>query len=169
MNCDFLFWVIVTFSNQTLRIMKTWLMTFGFLMMAATMTAQDSKLSAKSDIRGGVTRSTIRQGDLYGELVAFKQANMTMIRFNIDDIVIRMTANQEFLDNLEAMREYRFKSTTEALNILSSHGWELRSSSVVRGRQGEEEHFILSYTVDNLRPVSPWLSGGSARGKSGKN
>ena len=165
MNCDFHFWVIVTFSDQTLRIMKTWLMTFGFLMMAATMTAQDSKLSAKSDIRGGVTRSTIRQGDL----VAFKQANMTMIRFNIDDIVIRMTANQEFLDNLEAMREYRFKSITEALNIMSSHGWELRSSSVVRGRQGEEEHFILSYTVDNLRPVSPWLSGGSARGKSGKN
>ena len=88
-------------------------------------------------------RTSIRSGEFYGELVSFTQANNEMVRFNIDDIVLRMTRDQDFLKAVEALKTYRFESTLQALNVLASHGWEVRSSTVVRGRNGDEQHHCL--------------------------
>jgi hypothetical protein len=68
-----------------------------------------------------------------------------------------MTRDQDFLKALESLKNYRFDSTLEALNVLASHGWEVRSSMVLRGRNGDEQHYLLARPVDSLMPASPWL------------
>lgn len=138
--------------------MKTWMITMGLLTMAATTLAQDGRLVAKEEAgQGGVYRSTIRSGEFYGKLVAFTQANNEMVRFEADDMMLRMTRDQDFLKALENLRTYRFQNVVQALNVLASHGWEVRSSMVVRGRNGDEQHYLMARPVDAMSPVSPWL------------
>ena len=139
--------------------MKTWIMTLGLLTMASTaMTAQDGRLVAKEEAgQGGVYRQTLRSGEFYGKLISYTQANNEQVRFQCDDIVLRMTRDQDFLKALESLQSYRFDSTLEALNVLASHGWEVRSSMILRGRNGDEQHYLLARPVDSMMPASPWL------------
>ena len=55
------------------------------------------------------------------------------------------------------MTKYRFESVGQALNVLSSHGWDVNSTMVVRGRQGDERHYLMSYSTERISPVFPWL------------
>ena len=70
---------------------------------------------------------------------------------------MRMTRDTEFRKNLDAMTKYRFESVGQALNVLSSHGWDVNSTMVVRGRQGDERHYLMSYSTERISPVFPWL------------
>lgn len=139
--------------------MKTWIMTLGLVTLAATaMTAQDSRLIAKEEAhQGGVFRQTIHAGEFYGRVISYMQANNEQVRFQCDDMVWRMTRDQDFLKALESLNSYRFESLLEALNVLASHGWEVRTSMVLNGRNGEEQHILMARPVDNMMPASPWL------------
>lgn len=139
--------------------MKTWMMTLGLLTMAATMTAQDARLSGKEE--GGVYRTKIRSGEFYGTLVAINQANTELVRFNIDDIVMRATRDEDFLSSLKRIEEYRFLNVHQALNVLASHGWVVRSTMVLNGRRGEERHYLMARPTDYITPMSPWLENGA--------
>lgn len=149
--------LLATLGVQKTHNMKTWMMTLGLLTMAATMTAQDARMTSEQDARGGVYRTSIRSGEFYGTLVSFTQANNEQVKFNVDDIVLRMTRDQDFLKALQNLTTYRFDNTTQALNVLASHGWEVRSAMVVRGRNGDEQHFVMARPVDSMMPASPWL------------
>lgn len=143
---------------QNHRMMKTWMMTLGLMTLASTMVAQDSRLSGKEGAdQGGVYRSALLASEFYGTLVAFTQANNELVRFNVDDIVLRMTRDQDFLKAVEELRTYRFESTSQALNVLASHGWVLRSTMVLRGRNGDERHYVMARPTELMMPVSPWL------------
>lgn|GEM_PF-661326 len=147
--------------------MKSLMFTLGALAMAFTLTAQDARLSSEQDARGGVYRTNIRSGEFYGTLVAFTQANNELVRFNIDDIVMRATRDQDFLKAVESLRNFRFDNVTQALNVLASHGWVVRSAMVLRGRHGDEQHYVMARPTDNIMPMSPWLEQ-SAKGRSGQ-
>lgn len=160
-------WLYIVRLKQALD-MKIWMMTFAMLLTAAVADAQDSRLVSREQAgQGGVYRSTIHSGEFYGELVSFTLANNENVKFNADDIMLRMTRDQDFLKALENLRTYRFESTVQALNVLASHGWEVRSSMVVRGRNGDEQHYLLARPVDAMMPVSPWLEqrGGASKGQ----
>jgi hypothetical protein len=134
------------------------MMTLSLLCMAASTLAQDSRLVSKEEGgQGGVYRTTIRSGEFYGRLISYTQANNEVVRFQADDIMLRMTRDQDFLKALESLKNYRFDNAIQALNVLASHGWEVRSSMVVKGRNGDEQHFLLARPVDTMSPVSPWL------------
>ena len=137
--------------------MKTWLLAAGILGMAFTSTAQNASLSSKGSSKTEVLRTEIRAGVFYGTLVSFKQTNTEIVRFNVDDVVMRMTRDTEFRKNVDAMTKYRFESVGQALNVLSSHGWDVNSTMVVRGRQGDERHYLMSYSTERISPVLPWL------------
>lgn len=137
--------------------MKTWLLAAGLLGMVFTASAQKANLSPKGGPKTEVLRTEVRGGVFYGTLVAFKQTNTEIVRFNVDDVVMRMTRDTEFRKNLDDMTKYRFKSVGQALNVLASHGWEVSSTMVVRGRQGDERHFLMSYSTERISPVFPWL------------
>lgn len=150
----------VIFVNK-LNEMKTLMMTLGLLTMAVTTMAQDGKMVGTEDGgRGGVYRNSVRSGEFYGKVVSYVQANNEIVRFEADDMMNRMTRDQDFLKSLVELRKYRFDSAIQALNILASHGWEVRSSMVVRGRNGDEQHYVLARPVDLMMPVSPWLQVG---------
>ena len=150
--------VLVTFRPHKKSIdMKTWLLAAGLLGMAFTSTAQNASLSGKGNSKNEVLRTDIRAGVFYGTLVSFKQTNTEIVRFNVDDVVMRMTRDAEFRKNLDAMTKYRFESVGQALNVLSSHGWDLNSTMVVRGRQGDERHYLMSYNTERISPAFPWL------------
>jgi len=138
--------------------MKTWMITLGLLTVASFASAQDSRLQSKEQGgQGGVYRTTLRSGEFYGKLISYTRANNENVRFQTDDIMLRMTRDQDFLKALESLKNYRFESTLQALNVLASHGWEVRSTMVIRGRDGDEQHFLLARPVDSMMPVSPWL------------
>lgn len=126
--------------------------------MAVTTVAQDARLSSKEEGgQGGVYRTSISSGEFYGKLISFYQANNELVRFQTDDIMLRMTRDQDFLKALESLKNYRFENTVEALNVLASHGWEVRAATVVSGRNGDEQHYLMARPVDMMMPVSPWL------------
>lgn len=158
--------VLATFIPHKSFDMKTWLLALGLIGLAFHSHAQDGNLSSKGDLKSEVVTSKIRQGEFYGTLVVRKQTNTEIVRFNVDDIMLRMTRDGEFRANVQAIRTHRFGNALEALNVLSSHGWQVRSTMVVRGRQGDEQHYLMAYSTDRLMPVSPWLereNGGSSR------
>lgn len=142
--------------------MKNWFLTFGILGMVMTTFAQDTVLSGKGTTKNGSAKSEMRAGEFYGRLVATKQTNTEIVRFKVDEIVYRMTRDVDLRSKLKAIEKHRFGSVLEALNVLASHGWELRSTMVVRGRQGDEQHFLMTYATEGISPVSPWLDRGSA-------
>lgn len=160
--------VLVTFNPHKSIDMKTWLLALGLLGMVFTSFAQNSGLSAKGTQKNEVIRSNIRQGEFYGKLVVRKQGNTELVRFNIDDIVLRMTRDSEFKKNVQSIKTHRFGNVLEALNVLSSHGWEVRSTMVLRGRQGDEQHYVMAYSTDRLMPVSPWLVRENREGSRGQ-
>jgi len=124
-------------------------------------------MSSEKDARGGVYRNSIRSGEFYGTLVAFNQGNSELVKFNIDDIVLRATRDQDFLKAVENLKTYRYDNLTQALNVLASQGWVVRSALVVRGRNGDERHFVMAYETDYIKPLSPWLEG-PAKERSGQ-
>jgi hypothetical protein len=138
--------------------MKTWITTLAFLTMAATTFAQDARLTSKENAgQGGVYRTSISSGEFYGKLVSYMQSNNEIVRFQTDEIMFRMTRDQDFLKALENLKGFRFENTLEALNVLASHGWEVRAATVVSGRSGDEQHYLMARPVDTMMPVSPWL------------
>lgn len=139
-----------------MKIMKIWMMTFGFLALAATSIAQDSKMSGKNQ-QGGVHRTTNHSGELYGKLVSSMQSNNELVRFSVDPVVRNITKDPNFFKAMDNLKSYRFDNVLEALNVLASHGWVVRSSMVVRGRTGDEQHYLLARPMDRLLPASPWL------------
>lgn len=157
--------LLPTLGDQKPHNMKTWMMTLGMLAMATTMTAQDARLTSEKDARGGVYRTSIQSGEFYGTLVSFKQANNELIRFNVDDIVLRATRDQDFLKAVNSLKTFRFDNVGQALNVLASHGWQVRSTMVLQGRSGEEQHYVMARPVSNIMPLSPWLDT-NAKGRS---
>ena len=91
-------------------------------------------------------------------------ANNEIVRFNVDDIVNRITPDQDFLKNLDEATKFRFESAGQALNVLASHGWEVTSVYTTRGRQGDEVHYVVSCRVPMTPPYSPWLDPNFPRG-----
>ena len=84
-----------------------------------------------------------------------------MVRFNIDDIVMRATRDEDFLSSLKRIEEYSFPNVHQALNVLASHGWVVRSTMVLNGRRGEERHYLMARPTDYITPMSPWLEEGA--------
>ena len=80
---------------------------------------------------------------------------------------MRATRDQDFLKAVESLRNFRFDNVTQALNVLASHGWVVRSTMVLRGRHGDEQHYVMARPTDNIMPMSPWLEQ-SAKGRSGQ-
>ena len=147
--------------------MKTLLTILGFVGLMATMNAQDANLVRGNDPKGGVSRSSIRAGEFYGELVVRKQGNLELIRFELDDVALRMTRDAQLKVTFQELKSHRYQTLTEALNILASHGWEVRNGMVTKGRQGDEEHYLLARPVDYVLPLTPWKDNqrGSNSGK----
>ena len=91
-------------------------------------------------------------------------ANNEIVKFTVDDIVNRITRDQDFLKNIEEATKFRFESAGQALNVLASHGWEVTSVYTTKGRQGDEIHYVMSCNVAMTPPYSPWLDPTYERG-----
>ena len=130
--------------------MKKMLMTMALCGLAMAGSAQKnmSQMSAKGqDPRGGVTRTRVQQVKLVGEVSSTMIANNEIVKFTVDDIVNRITRDQDFLKNIEEASKFRFESAGQALNVLASHGWEVTSVYTTKGRQGDEIHYVMSCNV----------------------
>jgi hypothetical protein len=144
--------------------MKTWILTFGILAAATCVQAQtDSKNKVVRNTQ--VTAASMGKskadvsGECYGKLVIQPQAGREVVRFLVDPIVEETVLDREFKKALKGMRSYRFDNELQALNILASHGWEVRSSMVVSTRTGDEHHHLMARPMAVMMPVSPWLEG----------
>ena len=144
--------------------MKTWILTFGILAAATCVQAQTgTKTTVVKNTQ--VTAASMGQskidmsGECYGKLVIQPQAGREVVRFLVDPIVEETVLDREFKKALKGMRSHRFDNELQALNILASHGWVVRSSMVVSTRTGDEHHHLMARPMAVMMPVSPWLEG----------
>ena len=105
---------------------------------------------------------------LYGEITLSEINGRTSVKVSFDPIMDRMTSEKNALAEVYNLKEFRFASLGQALNVLSSHGWNVEMVWTTLGRTGEAQHFLISRDVKKLSPVSPWLDKGS-RGASSKD
>lgn len=144
--------------------MKTWILTFGILAAATCVQAQTGT-KTKVVKNTQVTAASMGQskidmsGECYGKLVIQPQAGREVVRFLVDPIVEETVLDREFKKALKGMRSHRFDNELQALNILASHGWVVRSSMVVSTRTGDEHHHLMARPMAVMMPVSPWLEG----------
>ena len=105
---------------------------------------------------------------LYGEVTLSEVNGRTSVKVSFDPIMDRMGSEKDAIAVVHYLKEFRFSSLGQALNVLSSHGWNVEMVWTALGRTGEVQHFLISRDVKKLSPVSPWLDKGS-RGASSKD
>ena len=142
--------------------MKQLMMTMGLCLMTATVMGQKGAgLSTMEEGRqGGVYRTKARTMEIHAEVVARQQSNTTLVRFIVDESYKMLTRDQDLIKSVEAASTFRFRNAMEAMNTAASHGWELRSTYVIRGRTGDETHFVMVRSIEITQPYSPWLDRG---------
>ena len=122
------------------------------LLFSVTTQAQMTKKPQDTRTSSFERPSTIdaQQVDfLYGTMVVFQQNSQEVVKISFDDIIERMGSNKAALKLTEQLSAHRFSSMGEALNVLSSHGWNVYQTWTQEGsRTGTEVHF---YSV--------WMSG----------
>jgi len=120
-----------------------------------TKKPQDTRTSSKDKT------STIDAQEvafLYGTMLVFQQNSQEVVKIYFDDIVQRMGPNKAALKLTEQLSAHIFSSMGEALNVLSSHGWNVYQTWTQEGsRTVTEVHFLLRKNVGKLRPASPWV------------
>tara|TARA_B100000780_G_scaffold157177_2_gene109943 strand:+ start:8869 stop:9333 length:465 start_codon:yes stop_codon:yes gene_type:complete len=104
---------------------------------------------------------------IYGELTLSEVGGRASVKVTFDPVMDRMGSDKDALTIAQQIKNYRFSSLGEALNVLSSHGWNVELVWTALGRSGEVQHFLIGKEVDKLSPVSPWLDKGS-RGATSK-
>tara|TARA_B110000196_G_scaffold282641_1_gene264032 strand:- start:367 stop:840 length:474 start_codon:yes stop_codon:yes gene_type:complete len=105
---------------------------------------------------------------IYGEITLSEINSRTSVKVSFDPIMERMVGSEKgAIAVVHHLKEYRFSSLGQALNILSSHGWNVEMVWTSLGRTGEVQRFLISHNVNKLSPVSPWLDKGS-RGSPSK-
>jgi hypothetical protein len=105
---------------------------------------------------------------LYGEVTLSEINGRTSVKVSFDPIMNRLGAEKGAIAVINNVKDHKFSSLGEALNVLSSHGWNVEMGWTSLGRVGEVQHFLISHEVKKLSPVSPWLDKGS-RGASSKD
>ena len=95
---------------------------------------------------------------LYGSMVVFQQNSREVVKISFDETVSRTVTNKEVISLTEQLSSYRYTSLVEALNVLSSHGWNVCQTWTQEGsRTGTEVHFLLRMNIKKSTPMSPWL------------
>ena len=115
-------------------------------------------VSQKRLPQSDVSKTANNQGEIYARLTSYNQTNTEVVRFKIDDNVFKMTKDLELRGNIEAMQS-TVQSLSEALNVLASQGWKVHSTFVVRGRHGDEQVYLMSYTTE-IGALYPWREKG---------
>ncbi len=112
-------------------------------------------------------RSVAGEAKLYGEVTMSDVNGKASVKVAFAEIMDRMGSDKNAISVALDIEGYRFTSLGEALNILSSHGWNVEMVWTTLGRAGEIQHFLISNEIEKISPVSPWLDKGS-KGASGK-
>jgi hypothetical protein len=108
---------------------------------------------------------------IYGEVTLAEVSGRTSVKVSFDPIIDRLGANKDAIAIVHQIQNHKFSSLGEALNVLSSHGWNVEMGWTSLGRTGEVQHFLISHEIKKLYPISPWLDKGSsgASSKGGRN
>jgi len=139
-------------------------------MFAATsVSAQGTKEQAN---KGGVVMKTNQASPkVYGELTAFSVNGRTTVKVSFNTLIEKITGDKMAFKTCANLENYQYENLGEALNILSSHGWNVEHVWTEENRTGVDTHFLVSKAVGRLTPANPWADksksskGGVSRGK----
>jgi hypothetical protein len=112
-------------------------------------------------------RNDAGEAKLYGEVTMSDVNGKASVKVAFAEVMDRMGSDKNAISVAQDIEGYRFTSLGEALNILSSHGWNVEMVWTTLGRAGEVQHFLISNEIEKISPVSPWLDKGS-KGASAK-
>jgi len=138
---------------------------FLFVFQANSQITSKSQSNSKGNPKDIVSKAG--EYKLYGEVIKSQINGRTSVKVSFDPVMDRMGSEKELIGVAQQIRDYKFSSLGEALNILSSHGWNVEMVWTSLGITGEVQHFLISHEIEKLSPVSPWLDKGS-RGVSTK-
>ena len=137
--------------------MKKMLMTVALCGLAMAGSAQ--KNMSQMNSQGSKTddkRTRLQEVKFVAELTSQMIANNELVKFSMDGIVEQISRDAVFLEDMKQASRFRYESAGQALNILGSHGWEVVSVYLTKGRQGDVVHYVLSCSKPATPPYSPW-------------
>jgi hypothetical protein len=138
------------------------LASVAFLM---TTTAQAQMTKKPNDTRSKSQAENVvdEEAKIYGTMLVFMQNGKEMVKFDFDEIIQRISPDKTLSKAILDISTYRFSSLGEALNVISSHGWEVEVAWTTETRTGVSQHFLISNKVGKISPIYPWKERGSER------
>ena len=138
---------------------------FLFVFEANAQITSKSQSNSKENLK--YFASNAEEFKLYGEVTVSEINGRSSLKVFFDPIIDRMGSDKELVGVAQHIKNHKFSSLGEALNVLSSHGWHVEMVWTTLGTMGQVQHFLISNEIEKLSPVSPWLDKGS-RGVSSK-
>ena len=127
---------------------------FG-VVVAASAQRNGAKAARSESSIYGINQSANNQFLVFGELTVSRGATGDVVKFSIPATVAQTTRDRELLENMEDIQTFRYRNGLDALNILSSQGWELVTMYTTKKNKGEVRHYVMGYeTIGN--PYFPW-------------
>ena len=146
--------------------MKSWISVFVLILAVVGAQAQSSRPPMPEVLQNAraTTENPYMQAksELYAKLIVKPNGGRQVVNFRIDEGAEQLVRDGEFSALLKGLKEFRFTSELQALNVLGSHGWVVRSTMVVSTMTGAEHHYLLANSRYQLQPSEPWLSARSA-------
>jgi hypothetical protein len=160
------------FRSQNLNKMKriTIVLAAVIMMMSSQVQAQISKSENNTKAKSKSESSMVESGDfkIYGEMMAFELNGKSIVKISFDPIMDRIGADKESIATSYQMSQHQYASLGQALNVLSSNGWEVDAVWTTLERSGTVQHFLVSKKVAKLTPAAPWLDKNTRGGNAGK-
>lgn len=141
------------------------------LLATANVNAQGVKDPATKNGGGAsVMKVAPESPKLYGEVTVFETNGRTTVKVEFNQIIDRINKDKQVFKDCIDLKNYKYESLSQALNVLASHGWTVEHVWTQENRTGVDTHMLISKNVGRLTPAYPWRdktrdSKGAAKGR----
>ena len=133
------------------------------LLMSTQVQAQATKEERNVKSKSASSMSYVSASKIYGELQVSEVQGKTIVKIIFDNYLGKIEKLNPSLASASEISNFRYTSLGQALNILSSHGWNVDHVWTTMERTGTVQHFLVSHAVSGLSPLEPWLDKGAKR------
>ena len=136
------------------------------LLMSTQVQAQATKDERNVKSKSESSMSSTKVSKIYGELLVSELQGATIVKVVFDNYLGKIEKLDPSLSSASKISEFKFSSIGQALNILSSHGWNVDHVWTTMERTGTVQHLLVSHEVYGLSPLEPWLDKSTKRERS---
>ena len=133
------------------------LLATAAMLTTVSMSAQVEKGYAYSRESSKEMRPERPMHKVYGELTVTNNNGRVVIKVDFNEMLLgKMSRDRDILEVTSELASHKYASLSEALNVLSSHGWEVEEVWTQSGKMANNTNFLISKSVSEVTPLYPW-------------